>query len=37
MIDLSSDIAENIEQDLVYPGQIKVTAIRRYEEVTTAN
>jgi len=36
-VDLSTAIAEQVSEEMVFPGQIKVTVIREYEAVTTAN
>ena len=36
-VDLSSQIAVEISDEMVFPGQIKVTVIREYEAVTSAN
>jgi ribonuclease Y len=36
-IELSAQIAAQVSQELVFPGQIKVTVIRAFEAVATAN
>jgi ribonuclease Y len=36
-VDLSSEIASQISEEMVFPGQIKVTVIREFEAITTAN
>ncbi len=36
-VELSSEIAEQIAEELTFPGQIKVTVIRAFEAVATAN
>lgn len=35
-VDLSSEIADQVAEELVFPGQIKVTVIRAYEAVAVA-
>jgi ribonuclease Y len=37
VVELSSEIAEQIADELTFPGQIKVTVIRSYEAVATAS
>jgi len=37
VIELSSEIAEQISEELTFPGQIKVTVIRAFEAVATAS
>jgi ribonuclease Y len=37
VVELSSEIAEQISEELTFPGQIKVTVIRSYEAVSTAS
>ena len=37
MVDLSSEIAERITEEMTFPGQIKVTVIRAFEASSTAN
>ena len=36
-VDLSSAIAAQVSDELVFPGQIKVTVIRAFEAIATAN
>jgi hypothetical protein len=36
-VDLSSEIAEHISDEMTFPGQIKVTIIRSTEAVATAS
>jgi ribonuclease Y len=36
-VELSSEIAQKISADMVFPGQIKVTVIRTIEAIETAN
>jgi ribonucrease Y len=37
VVELSSEIAAQVSEELVFPGQIKVTVIRAFEAVATAN
>lgn len=37
MVELSSEIAERITEEMTFPGQIKVTVIRSFEASSTAN
>lgn len=37
VVELSSEIAAQVSDELVFPGQIKVTVIRAFEAVATAN
>ncbi|MBK9030032.1 MAG: HDIG domain-containing protein [Myxococcales bacterium] len=37
VVELSSEIATQVSDELVFPGQIKVTVIRAFEAVATAN
>jgi len=37
VVELSTDIAEQIADELTFPGQIKVTVIRSFEATSTAN
>ena len=37
VVELSTDIAEEIAEELTFPGQIKVTVIRSFEAASTAN
>ena len=37
VVELSTDIAEQIADELTFPGQIKVTVIRSFEASSTAN
>jgi len=37
VVELSTEIAEQIAEELTFPGQIKVTVIRSYEAVATAS
>ena len=37
VVELSAEIAEQIAEELTFPGQIKVTVIRSYEAVATAS
>lgn len=37
VVELSSEIAAQVSDELVFPGQIKVTVIRSFEAVATAN
>ncbi|MEZ4367999.1 MAG: protein kinase [Kofleriaceae bacterium] len=37
VVELSADIAAQVSEELTFPGQIKVTVIRAYEAVSTAN
>jgi len=37
VVELSTDIAEQISDELTFPGQIKVTVIRSFEAASTAN
>jgi ribonuclease Y len=37
VVELSTDIAEEIADELTFPGQIKVTVIRSFEATSTAN
>jgi ribonuclease Y len=36
-VELSQEIAARIADEMTFPGQIKVTVIRAFEAVTTAN
>lgn len=36
-IELSAEIAEQVSEEMTFPGQIKVTVIRAFEAVSTAN
>jgi ribonuclease Y len=36
-VELSTSIAEQVSEEMTFPGQIKVTVIRSYEAVTTAS
>ncbi|MCB9572257.1 MAG: HDIG domain-containing protein, partial [Kofleriaceae bacterium] len=37
VVELSSEIAERVSEELTFPGQIKVTVIRAYEAIATAS
>ncbi|HEY3802441.1 MAG TPA: HDIG domain-containing protein [Kofleriaceae bacterium] len=37
VVELSTDIAEQVSDELTFPGQIKVTVIRSFEATSTAN
>jgi ribonuclease Y len=37
VVELSSEIAATVSEELVFPGQIKVTVIRSFEAIATAN
>jgi len=37
VVEMSADIAAQVSDELTFPGQIKVTVIRSYEAVSTAN
>lgn len=37
VVDLSAEIATQVSDELVFPGQIKVTVIRSFEAIATAN
>jgi ribonuclease Y len=36
-VELSAEIADRVSEEMTFPGQIKVTVIRAYEAVSTAN
>jgi ribonuclease Y len=37
VIELSTEIAERISEEMTFPGQIKITVIRAFEAVSVAN
>lgn len=37
VVEMSTDIANQISEEMTFPGQIKVTVIRSFEAVATAN
>jgi ribonucrease Y len=37
VIEMSTDIANQISEEMTFPGQIKVTVIRAFEATATAN
>ena len=37
VVELSTEIAERISEEMTFPGQIKVTVIRSFEAVSVAN